>query len=469
MNNSVRSLFLAIFVSLIGIQTTSAQNAYSIKIRVTGLRDSTCYLAHYYGKGSYISKDTAKADAKGNLLFEGKEKLPEGVYLVVLPKTYFDIIVAGEQNFTMETDTSAIVEKMKVTGSKENTLFYDFQRVMVENGRSASEIQKQIKEKKGDTVALKAQIAEIEKKVMDYRRQFVENNKTAFSAKVIKMSFEPEIPDAPVLANGRKDSTFAFRYYRQHFFDNVDFSDERMLRTPIFTTKIETFIKNLTWQIPDSINKAADFIIGKAKANKELLRYCIYYITNTYETSSIMGMDAVFVYMAEKYYLSGVAWWIDEKTKEKFRERSSVLKPLLLGKKAPNLYLTDTTGTFRELHKVQGKYIVLFFYDPDCGHCRKETPKLVEFWKKNKGKGITIYAANIERKEENWRKFIKEFKTQEWVNVWDSKTITDFRTKYDVTSTPQLYILDSEKRIIAKKLAIEQIEDFIENHRKRPQ
>ena len=462
----LKSLAGSLFFLIVSLNAFS-QNAYTIKFKITGLKDSVCYLYHHYGKGQYVSKDTAKADADGNLLFQGKTKLPEGVYALVLPKTYFDLLITSEQNFSIETDTADIINTMKVTGSAENKLFSDFQKEMARRHKEVDPYAKALKTAKSqDSITmLRKKVEEVEKAVMDYRKNLVKNNPASFTSKIVKATFEPEIPEAPLLPNGKTDSTFAFRYYKAHYFDNMDLSDERLLRTPFFHNKIERYIKNLTVQIPDSINKAADELLSKV-TNKELYRYCVWFITNTYESSEIMGMDAVFVHMAENYYLAGKIQGADTSMLNKMKGRVAILKPILLGKKAPNLYLTDTTNKVAELHKIKSKYLVLFFYDPDCGHCRKTTPELLEFYKKNKSKGVQIYAASIARKDEPWRKFIKEFKVQDWINVWDSLTVTDFNKVYDVYSTPVIYVLDENKKIIAKRLGVDQLEGFIDNYSK---
>ena len=37
-----------------------------------------------------------------------------------------------------------------------------------------------------------------------------------------------------------------------------------------------------------------------------------------------------------------------------------------------------------------------------------------------------------------------------------------FKQLYDITQTPTLYLLDKEKRIIAKKLSLEQVNDLLQ-------
>lgn len=116
---------------------------------------------------------------------------------------------------------------------------------------------------------------------------------------------------------------WAYRYYKSHFFDNINFQDGWLVRTPIFSGKIEYYIKSLTKQIPDSVIVAADFLVEKAKANKELFKYVVSYITISYET---INMDAVFIHMGEKYYTKDQAYWLDEAQLVKIKNKVQKLK-----------------------------------------------------------------------------------------------------------------------------------------------
>jgi peroxiredoxin len=235
-----------------------------------------------------------------------------------------------------------------------------------------------------------------------------------------------------------------------------------MVRTPLFHNKVEQFMEKLTLQIPDSINFYADKLLAMAKS-KEAFKYIVWWITNHYEKSQIMGMDAVFVHMAKNYYLSGKAFWVDSGVVNKIRERAGILEPILIGKRAPNMYLTDSSGKVYTLDGFKAKSTILYFWDPNCGHCQKETPKLYEFWEKNKSRGIDVFAVTIDRKPDDWKKYIREKKLN-WLNVWDSHTVTDFKNVYDIYSTPVIYILDENKKILAKRIGVEQLPDFFDNY-----
>lgn len=81
------SKILAFALALLAFQTFAQKkaDAYKLSFKVNGVHDTVCFLANYYGDKQYL-KDTAICDSKGNFTFTGTEKLPGGVYLIVLPK-----------------------------------------------------------------------------------------------------------------------------------------------------------------------------------------------------------------------------------------------------------------------------------------------------------------------------------------------------------------------------------------------
>ncbi|MGQ0828028.1 MAG: redoxin domain-containing protein [Bacteroidota bacterium] len=440
---------------------------YAIKIIAKGLKEgSTCVLANYYGEKPYI-QDSAKVNAKGEAIFKGTKKWPQGIYLFVPPnKKYFDFVMDAGQNFTIETDTVEYVKYMKIKGSEENKHFFDYQTFMAAKQKEVEPLREQfqkVKNNKDSAKIVQDKINKIDREVKDYKLNFIKTKPKTFVAQIFKAMQEVEIPEAPILPNGRKDSTFAYRYYKSHFFDYLDFSDERLLRTPIFHAKINQYMENLTPQIPDSINISTDYVIGKARVNPEIFKYLVNWLTFKYESSKIMGMDAVFVHMVEQYYITKQVTWIDSTQAYKVMDRGYTLKPLLLGKQAPPVSMVDSTGKRISLYDVKAKYTVLVFWDHDCGHCQKEMPKLAELYKKVKAKGVEVYAIETEDSPDKWKKFIREHQLN-WINVQEPDQYNRAVTKkiYDIYSTPVTYLLDENKVIKAKRIDVEQLGNFID-------
>ena len=454
-------------ISIFGFYSGSAaatEEGHQIKIRVKGLHDVKCLIGYHYGKNQFIKQDSALADANGNLLFKGKNTLPGGVYVLSMPHQILEFLVS-EQNFSLETDTANLITHMKVKGSQENAVFYEYQKKAFDDGTMVDSLRKLYKKTtaEADQKALKEKMNAINKDMADFRTKWMDANAKSFAVKLIKAASEPEIPEAPKLANGRSDSTFPYRWFKAHYFDNFDMTDERLVRTPFFDSKLEYFFKNLVPQMPDSINADADKVIKLMENNKEMYKYTIWYVLNTYENSPMMGMDAVLVHIGDTYYLSGKAYWADSNTIRQIRRRCNILRNILIGKTAPDLYLTDSNGKVRTLYSVKSKYTILWFWDSDCGHCQHETPLLHDYYVKNKTKRqIEVYAATIERKPGPWKKYFREHKWGDWINVWDSFTVTDFNKMYDVYSTPVMYILDANKKIVAKRILSDQLDELFD-------
>lgn len=463
MNSKIIGIFSIIFLA-IATATFADENAYRIELKIENFKDNVCYLGYPYGDKKYLA-DTAEINSEGKFVFEGTKPLDGGLYFIYSPNNlYFDLIVA-ETNFSLETDTLDYIKHMKTEGTLENEVFFEFQRFMREKQKLAGELSEQLKvegvQEEKDKIA--AQLKEIDVEVKTFRSGIIEKYPETFVVKFIKATTSIEIPEAPKDENGEPlDPNFGYKYYKDHYFDNIDFSDSKILRTPIFYTKVDEYLEKMTVKHPDSIVSSAHTIIEKARANDDVFRYCVVTITYKYETSNIMGMDAVFVDLSESYYLSGDAFWADSTLVAKITDRVGRLKPNLLGKQAPKMILLDTLLKPVSLYSLKSDFTVLYFYDPDCGHCKKKTPLLKKLYdEKLKAKGVKVVAANIKKDMDKWKKYIKE-QDLNWINLADPDLKSNFRYEYNIETTPQLYILDEQKKIIAKKLDVEQIEEFID-------
>lgn len=455
--------FCAIFLMLSWQGLGQANSSgFSIKGTMRGLKNTEVYLAHYFGSTQQVIKDTAIVDDQGNFHFQGTEELPLGLYLISFQKTKFLDFIIGNSNFSFETDTLDAVASMRVIGSPENEAFYKFQ----------GEMMKQYGLLRNPSLA-PAQVNSLRQEIKRYQDSWLQQNKNLFVSKLIKATFDPEIPAFKRVVKTKKDSAdlyqYQYAYYKRHYFDNIDLNDDRFIRTPFLQRKIDKFFEDLVVQESDSISKEADILL-KPIQNADVRKYVIYKIASTYENHNVVGTDAAFVHMAEKYYLSEPALW-DTSTVRRMKERVQVLKPLLIGKRIPNMFLTDPQGKLIQLHNTSGNYTVMFLYDPDCSHCKEETPKLLAQQAYFKSKGIQVFAASIVREMDLWKKFIAEFKIQSWINGIDihknvktgkEEYFTDFRNTFDVYSTPIVYILDKNKRIIGKRIPVDKIQEFIE-------
>ena len=456
-------LALAVTASLLAQTTPKPTERFRISGQIKGLKDSTCVLAHWYGPTQYIPKDTAKVDPQGRLVFEG-DKLPQGLYLVLTPKQrYFELIITDEQSFSFETDTTNFVGNMKIKGTKENEAFYGYQQQMGKfyEESQAIDAQRKLRNDAVSNAMFNKKKDELAKQAQDYRINFLKEKAGLFTVKLLSASAEPEVPNPPKAANGRPDSLWQFNYYKQHYWDGLDLTDERFLRTPLFQRKLERYVKELTVQTADSLIKEGESLIAKSKANKDVMLYIIYYFTSQYEQPKILGTDEVFLHMAEKYYLTGIMPLSDEAARDKVRERVNILKPLMNGRVLPAPTVSDTLKRPIDFMNIKSEYLVVFLYDPECGHCREATPKLKKFAEVH-SKDTKILAIAVDKSPEDWRKYIKEFGVQNWIHGYDFTFRTNYRQQYDVYSTPVVYVLDKDKKILARRMPVEQLDDYFQ-------
>ena len=449
-----------------------SKDGYKISGEIKNIQDTTVILAYYFGGKQYASDTTDIVN--GKLVFSGKKVLDGGIYLLVLPDgKYFELIIS-EQHFSFVTDKNDLVASMQFKNSKENTAFYEYLNYITEKQKEVSPLKDKHTNAKSDFEKQKIQIEinKVDDDVRAYRNSFYKKYPDVFFSKIIRATTDIIIPEAPLDSIGKPKENFQFYYYKKHFWDNMDFSDVRMLRTPVFFNKMDQYLEKLTPKHPDSIIVSSDILIKKSRANKKIFQYVVSHITSTYERSKIMGMDAVFVDMVEKYYMTGECDWIDEKQLEKIIERANRISPNMIGKKPPNLVFKDTLDRYHSLYHLSADYTLLFFYDPDCGHCNKVAPNVKAVCDSLVGIGVDIkvFAVTTEFDVEKWKEFINKHNTRNWINVGDIQfddegnpvATSNWREQYDIHSTPVVYLLDQEKKIIAKRISDKQIVEIIE-------
>jgi thiol-disulfide isomerase/thioredoxin len=449
----------------------AANDGYLIKFQIKGLKDTVCLIATYYGNGNYV-KDTLKVDGAGRFTFQPNSDYPKGIYLAVMnDKNYFEFIINNDRKFSMETDKKDLVGKMVITGSPDNQLFYDYLKYNKSRYAEMQALQKLIvkgKTSKDSIKLVNSKAEKINQDIIRYKLDIAEKHPTSFVAFLINAMREPEIPETPVLGNGRKDSTFAYRYEKAHFWDGTDFTDDRLLRTPVFDNKLKKYFDKILYQTPDSIIKETDILIEKARPNKEMFKYLVWYATYHSESSEIMGFDRIFVHVVDTYYITHQATWERPSVVENLIKKANKIRPLLIGQVAPNMIMLDTSNQLVSMYSIKSDFLILFFWDPDCGHCEQEIPKLKDFYDKEKDSlGIKIFSVCADSSLVKWKSALRK-RNMDWINVDGPRTLTgDYHEQYDVNTTPVIYILNNRKEIIAKRLITEQFLQFFKNYIKQ--
>lgn len=459
-----QKLLFGLFI--LSISSVTAQG-YKIKFNVKNLNDSVVYLARYFGDNKYI-KDTVVINGAEKFTIEGDEALPCGIYLIVREKrnTYFEFLVSDNQSFTMNTDTNDFINKTSFRNSPENEQMYDYFKFSAEKGKIFS-----------DTAATIEQKQAVAKEMEAYKEAFMSRNPTNPMTVVFGMQKDVEMPAELKEKKGDAAEREKYYYYLNHYWDNVDFSSTCILRTPVFHGKLQRYFDKWVPQHYDSIARYADMVVEKARVNEEAFKYVVNYLTFKWESGKEKRMcwDKVFHHMASTYYVSTPSQtpWVEDGKMAKIKTRVDESRYCLCSEPAVPMQMKyknygfpsgmpDTNQVYHDFYKMKQEYIILWFWDSDCGHCKKQTPKLNDIYEKYKkeARSLEVYAINIEQESGPYKKYLREH-DYKWINVQDTAHLTNFREYYDIYSTPVAYVLDKDRKIIGKRLDPAGIDNFL--------
>lgn len=470
-----RSLILLSAIVL-GNLNGNSQNLH-IDIKLENVSDSSAYLAHYLD-GRIFADDTTKL-VNGVGLFKNDSLLDQGIYVVYLPsQKYFDLLIGNDQEFSIISDSIDFVNKLKISGSKESEAFADFQKFMKAKNENSKKLQEEYKDKVNDKKA-KIEYKKLFKKADLEVKAYIKSLNEKFPAPSFVSAFanftlSPEAPDfnKSIAADfPDRDKEIKLRNYvwtKDNYLSSLNPADDRYLRTPLLKNKLAFFYEKILIQQRDSIVKESIKLIEQARPNKKCFQYYTQYALNYAIKSKIMGVDAAFVDLARRYYLSGQATWADSTLMANIKERVIKLQYNLLDMKAQDLALETIDGEFVKLHEIDANYTVLYFFETDCGHCKKLTPRLKpEILDAYQDLGVQIMAIYTQQDKVAWQKYIEENKLYDFVNCYDPNYHSNFRIFYDVYSTPTIYLLDKDKKIVAKRLDIENLKGFLDHERKQ--
>lgn len=477
----IRKLFSAGLFLLLTIGVVQAQSGHDIVITLKPLKNQTVYLGYYYGKIKALA-DSAMLDERSTGHFKGKDRLPGGIYFVVSPKKeiLFEVLIDQQQQFAIYSDTSRIQHGTRFEGSADNTNFQKYSQFAARTGSELANIQQQLamNPSPSDSLRMAARSKVLSDDMQRYRDSAMEKDPDSFLSLLFKAMRDPKIPPVNEQPGGKYDTQYVFNYYRHHYWDDISFGDERLVRTPFFESKLDRYFKDLVVPQADSIIKEVDNMLLQARSSKEMFQFLMVKFVQQYVNPQYMGQDAVFVHLFEKYINTGQAGFFTDNYREFLNKRAYSLMANLIGKPAAQLSMVDSTGKNVSLYNISAPYTVVVFWDPTCGHCKEIIPKVDSIYKAKWEKmNIRIFSVKTDGTREEWLKFIHDHGLKNWVHVYQTPEqlekekqagLPNFRQLYDVYSTPMLYLLDKDKKILAKKLTYLQIDDVINVKSRKP-
>lgn len=220
-----------------------------------------------------------------------------------------------------------------------------------------------------------------------------------------------------------------------NFWEGIEAFDGPTGENPILASQLDFYFDKLVSPISDSITLEISRLIERTGDNSELRDFILWHLLQKYQHPEYMSQDQVFVWLYDQYFSQLEIKDLNESNLALIRDKAERLRRLALFNIAPDIKLNDSI----ELQSVESEYTVILFYDHDCDVCQLEMQDLDSV--------CAVYPEITALKID--------------LNS-DTAGLDELYAAYDIETTPLIYVLDRDKRIIAKKIRARQIGLVIE-------
>ncbi len=449
------------------VWTSSAMsNGLNISLRAPQLKNTELALCSYFN-GRIYKKDSLRLSDKGIGAFIQPEKLDQGLYMIYIDSTkYFDVLLSDNQVIQIEVDTVDFVGGNKVSGAPQSIAFAEYVRFLSGKQKDRMKLYeegKALQAANKDYSAISEKMDALNKEVQGFQETFFTQHKDQWVSLFFK-GLEPVMTGPYPSPKTQDEARDEFYYLKDHYFDNINLQDKRFWFTNYFPQKIDTYMDKQVEGIPDSLANAASRLVAKTMKDSTCYQLMLSKLTNKALQSDLMGMENVWAKLAEDYYLKGLANWADSAFLSDIKSEYGKVRFNRVGMKARDLPLQDSLNRRVDLYSVGRKYTLLCFFEPECGHCKKEIPAIHDkLYKKYEDKGLDIVCVYLLTDKKEWLSFINthHLTGDYWYNLWDPDRTSYYWQFYNTATTPSIYLLDSKKEIIAKKLSEETLDQLL--------
>ena len=472
MRKNIIILLAFLGLSAVADNSLRAQN-YEITLKPAKQLDSMIYIGQHF-RDDFILLDSTTRRSDGSYLFKGKRSWERGIYAFVRRDVnkkkketklvgLTDFAIDGSQKFTITADSTFKAANMKVSGSEACKEMYAYMGRLSEARAEAKALNEQMKGP--DSVAARKKSEALTEKMTAYEKSTMEKNKKQLFFQLVKEFSGPEVPD---------EVENKAIYYRTHYWDGVDLSDHSLIYTPDLFNKMNYYFFGVLYHADaDTICRYADMTLKKMEGDTVMMRYFMDFIMpRYYRSTKNIGWDQVWCYLVETYYLKGRCGWATPGELESKKKQARFLEKSLIGAYGQELIMSDTTQLSSHRissHRLPQKYVILWFWDPDCHHCQEQTAALIEVYNKLESEGkriFEVYAVGYEADVEKWKRYVKKHNLP-FLNVGGPNVNIDYQEAYNVHGAPTMIILNADRQIIMNKsIPASSLMPFIEQYEK---
>ncbi|MBN1997486.1 redoxin domain-containing protein [candidate division KSB1 bacterium] len=438
------------------VPVSNSPGPYKIGGVIQGQSQNKIYLLSVIG-GKTTVLDSSRFDSNNLFLFEFPEPLPAGFYQLIVPqKEPIDIIVSLEPVF-FKTTIHHLRDSINVVSSLETRLFYQLVNLERPINAKISALRQVVNLYAVDTIKVEfkktvsMEIWSLQQEFNQQQEEMIRNYSDTFLAKLLQMNKQPSLDIHPELYWKYSDNT---QFLREHYFDYINFSDERILRSNLLPTKYSGYLNLVPQQTADEYLNAIQYILAVTAENPAIYEWTVGYLLDSFQKSDY---DEVFFYLSDIY--GSIEGCQNEDLSFDLEVAKQTRKRLAPGNVAPDINLPGVDNLQYALSSTEGKYTLLFFWASWCPHCMQALAKIVELYNKYQPAGFAVYAVSIDQEKQSWEDAIQSHRAF-WTNVselkgWKSGVVE----LYNVRATPTCYLLDKEKKIVKRFMLVDQLEE----------
>ena len=267
----------------------------------------------------------------------------------------------------------------------------------------------------------------------------------------------------PALAPNLLSAEQKMEYMREHYWDKFDFGDTLFLERIDSTKMLNAFAVYAAGYLHDSLAyRYMPRLMQRASTSKRMYTYFLSLAeTVLHDPNSPLRSDEKYIPVLESAVQSK---WLDEYERMPYEYDLEMARQNRVGRTANDFTYTLASGRTGRMHNIKANYTLIFISNPGCPMCGdvKEqitsSPMLQELIERKELKVLVIYPdADLEA----WREHLEDYPAS-WINAYDADLRIDKERLYDLKAIPALYLLDSEKRVLAKDCTdVEYIEKLL--------
>lgn len=490
----------ALIISFLSI-TIHAQQAYTLKGKASHMAGKKVELLDFYADKNRVVSSTT-VDKNGLFRFQFDDNSPTGMYRLKFDKGRNVDVIYNRKDIELsiakpnvQAGRYSLTDGIDILLPGDNRLYYGFLRTL-DMRRKRTLLLNQLKllypsskdkvsDKKntGETGAgmfhgqIEVELGNLHQRFEEYIQQLIDNNPGSYAAKIIKTM---KTPASAANMTGTERSA----WLKEHFWDSVDLSDATLLHSPVIPSKILEYLslynnKRLSREEQEmALIEAVDDILFRAQADETVFSVVLDIVTRKFEKSKY---ELVLTYITENYILSDSGCEDSEAVVSadragELREKVKTIKRMAVGNMAPEIEMPQqglfdakiaegtvvpASASQMKLSNINAEYTLILFWASWCPHCKSLLSALKGVYEQFQDKGLEVVAISIDKERAAWQDAISK-RQYRWINYseltgWDCKAAKD----YGVWSTPRMYLLDRDKRIIAKPVTVGELKEVI--------